>query len=108
MTDALQSKATSQLSRFVSTVRKQTMRTADFDYELPPELIARSLRKAESRACLFYQERSKIEHRSFPGHPGIPENQGMFLVFQKYKGHSARLFGRTDGARIEVVYSGGP
>lgn len=81
------------------------MRTADFDYELPPELIAQEPleRREESRLLVLPKSGQEIEHRSFPD---ILEylKQGDVLVSNNTRVIPARLFGRKQtGARIEVV-----
>lgn len=44
------------------------MRTADFDFELPPELIAQhpALKRDESRLVVLHRNENRIEHRRFP------------------------------------------
>jgi S-adenosylmethionine:tRNA ribosyltransferase-isomerase len=44
------------------------MRTADFDFELPPELIAQhpALKRDESRLLVLHRNENRIEHRRFP------------------------------------------
>src|SRR5262245_62289077 len=44
------------------------MRTADFDFELPKELIAQvpATQRDQSRLMVLHRESGKIEHRQFP------------------------------------------
>ena len=44
------------------------MRTADFDFVLPPELIAQqpAPKRDLSRLLVLYREDGKVEHRKFP------------------------------------------
>jgi S-adenosylmethionine:tRNA ribosyltransferase-isomerase len=44
------------------------MRTADFDFELPPELIAQhpAPKRDESRLLILHRNESRVEHRRFP------------------------------------------
>jgi len=43
------------------------MRTADFDFELPPELIAQvpAPERDESRLLVLHRDSGQIEHRQF-------------------------------------------
>ena len=44
------------------------MRTADFDFELPPELIAQqpAPKRDESRLLILHRNENRVEHRRFP------------------------------------------
>jgi S-adenosylmethionine:tRNA ribosyltransferase-isomerase len=44
------------------------MRTADFDFELPPELIAQhpASKRDESRLLVLHRKENQVEHRRFP------------------------------------------
>ena len=81
------------------------MLVADFDYELPKELIAQepSLLRDRSRLLVVKREQAALEHRFFYN---LLEylNPGDVLVLNETRVISARLWGnRADtGARLEV------
>ncbi len=82
------------------------MRTDDFDYHLPQELIAQSPAEPRdsSRLMVLNRESGQIEHRQFPAllqylHPGD------VMVFNQSRVIPARLYGhRVDtGSRAEFL-----
>jgi S-adenosylmethionine:tRNA ribosyltransferase-isomerase len=82
------------------------MRTADFDFELPPELIAQhpAPKRDESRLLVLHRDGSRIEHRRFPD---LLEflRAGDVLVLNNSRVIPARLRGvnaRT-GGKFEVL-----
>lgn len=80
------------------------MRTADFDYELPKELIAQypSERRDESRLLVLGRETGSVEHRLFRD---IVEylREGDLLVVNESKVIPARLLGRrSTGGKAEM------
>ena len=81
------------------------MRTLDFDYPLPPELIAeRPLpERTASRMMVVHRESGNIEHRHFRDLPDyiMP---GDLLVLNDTKVVPARFFS-NDGS-IELVRAG--
>jgi S-adenosylmethionine:tRNA ribosyltransferase-isomerase len=90
----------------VIMLRFSHMRTADFDFELPQELIAQhpTLRRDESRLLILNRANGQIEHRKFFE---ISEflHEGDVLVLNNSRVIPARLRGvnaRT-GGRFEVL-----
>jgi S-adenosylmethionine:tRNA ribosyltransferase-isomerase len=79
--------------------------TSDFDFELPPELIAQqpSGRRDESRLMVVHRESGKIEHRSFRDLVDIVP-PGDVLVLNRTRVIRARLLGtRASGAPAEIL-----
>lgn len=82
------------------------MRTADFDYELPPELIAQEPIEPRDASRLLVLNRAdrSITHRTFRDLPGYL-NSGDCLVVNETRVMPARLLGckaRTGGA-VEIL-----
>jgi len=75
------------------------MLTADFDYHLPPELIASepSADRAGSRMMVVHRDSGLIEHRQFAELPGFVR-EGDLFVFNDTRVVPARFFS-TDGKR---------
>ena len=82
------------------------MRTSDFDYELPPELIAQTPvePRDSSRLMVLSRDSRQTEHRQFTDileylHPGD------LMVFNQSRVIPARLFGFRDdnGGRVELL-----
>ena len=81
------------------------MRLSDFDYQLPPELIAQEPagERDASRLLVLHRRSSRIEHRRFSD---LPEylRAGDVLVVNDTKVLPARLFGTfEDGKSVEVL-----
>ena len=82
------------------------MRTADFDYKLPPELIAQTpaLRRDQSRLLLLDRRRGEISHRQFPD---LLEylSPGDMLVLNDSRVIPARLRGANaqSGGKFEIL-----
>jgi S-adenosylmethionine:tRNA ribosyltransferase-isomerase len=82
------------------------MRTGDFDYPLPPELIAQTPAEPRDSSRLLVLDRAagKREHRSFTG---VLEylRPGDLMVFNQSRVIPARLFGVRDdnGGRVELL-----
>jgi S-adenosylmethionine:tRNA ribosyltransferase-isomerase len=81
------------------------MRLSDFDYELPPELIAQepASQRDASRLLVLQRRSNRIEHRRFSD---LPEylGAGDVLVVNDTKVLPARLFGTfEDGKSVEVL-----
>lgn len=79
-------------------------RTADFDYELPPGLIAQEPlpRRDESRMMVVHRDTGAIEHRVFSDLPDLVAT-GDVLVRNTTKVFPARLLGKRDsGAPAEI------
>jgi S-adenosylmethionine:tRNA ribosyltransferase-isomerase len=85
-------------------VNPTTYRTADFDYALPPELVAQAPlpRRDDSRLMVVNRANGTIEHRVFRDLPGLMA-AGDVLVRNTTKVFRARLLGTRDsGAPAEV------
>lgn len=82
------------------------MKLSDFDFSLPPELIAQHPlpERAASRLLVLRKNNGAIEHRHFPEVLGYL-NPGDVLVLNDTKVLPARLLGRKrhTGAVIEIV-----
>ncbi|MDK2820167.1 MAG: S-adenosylmethionine:tRNA ribosyltransferase-isomerase [Clostridia bacterium] len=82
------------------------MRTEDFDYELPPELIAQKPVEPRdaSRLLVLHRQKNKLDHRHFYDLPDYLKF-GDVLVLNETRVIPARLWGRraATGARIEVL-----
>ncbi len=79
------------------------LRTDDFDYELPPELIASrpAEKRDESRMLVIDRASGTIEHRAFGDLPAFAEAGDLF-AFNNTRVVRARFFS-TEGKNIEVV-----
>ena len=80
-------------------------RTADYDFELPPELIAQTpaQKRDESRLMVLDRAAGTITHRKFADLPGY-FSAGDALVLNTSKVIRARLLGTRDsGAPAEVM-----
>jgi len=89
----------------VSSGKINQMKTADFDYELPHELIAfyPVSNREESRLMVVYRNNQKIEHRRFLESPQILK-EGDILVLNNTKVIPSRLFGKKDkGKKVDVL-----
>ncbi|MER3446469.1 MAG: tRNA preQ1(34) S-adenosylmethionine ribosyltransferase-isomerase QueA [Candidatus Dadabacteria bacterium] len=81
------------------------MKTADFDYHLPQELIAfyPLQNREESRLMILWRGEQKIGHRRFYELPEFLK-KGDVVVLNNTKVIPARLFGKTDaGKGFEVL-----
>ena len=82
------------------------MRTADFDFALPPELIAQrpTPQRDESRLLVLHRAAGRIEHRNLHG---LPEflRAGDVMVFNNSRVIPARLRGANakTGGRFEML-----
>jgi S-adenosylmethionine:tRNA ribosyltransferase-isomerase len=81
------------------------MRVADFDYELPPELIAQHPlpRRGDSRMMVVERAAGRISHRAFEDLPGFFA-AGDLLVLNDTKVIPARAWGEKGGAKIEFLF----
>ncbi|HEX4343489.1 MAG TPA: tRNA preQ1(34) S-adenosylmethionine ribosyltransferase-isomerase QueA [Verrucomicrobiae bacterium] len=72
------------------------MRTDDFSYELPPELIAQhpTARRDQSRLMVLHRDSGKIEHRQFPDLLSFLK-AGDVLVLNNSRVIRARLYGNN-------------
>lgn len=82
------------------------MRTADFDFELPPELIAQqpAAKRDQSRLLVVHKESGLLEHRQFPDLLGYIR-PGDVLVFNNSRVIPARLrgFNAKSGGAFELL-----
>ena len=82
------------------------MNLKEFDYELPPELIAQTPLKdrTASRLLVLHKETGKVEHKSFKN---LKEylKKGDVMVFNNTKVIPARLYGikKETGAAVEFL-----
>ncbi|MDR3272000.1 MAG: tRNA preQ1(34) S-adenosylmethionine ribosyltransferase-isomerase QueA [Flavobacteriaceae bacterium] len=81
------------------------MKTSEFDFKLPPELLAErpSTNRDESRLMVLHRNTGKIEHRLFKDVIDY-FNEGDVFILNNTKVFPARLFGNKEktGAQIEV------
>lgn len=81
------------------------LKTADFDYFLPPELIAQtpSASRDGARMMVLHRDGQRIEHRSFRDLPAYLQS-GDVIVLNATRVIAARLYGRKPdtGGRIEI------
>ncbi|HTB82645.1 MAG TPA: tRNA preQ1(34) S-adenosylmethionine ribosyltransferase-isomerase QueA [Candidatus Sulfotelmatobacter sp.] len=82
------------------------MQTADFHYDLPPELVAQqpAPRRDGSRLLVLHRENGKIEHRHFSELPDFLE-KGDVLVLNNSRVIPARLHGKNPetGGKFEIL-----
>jgi S-adenosylmethionine:tRNA ribosyltransferase-isomerase len=82
------------------------MLTSDFDFDLPPELIAQhpAAHRDQSRLLVYQRKNSQIEHRQFPEFPTLL-HKGDLLVLNNSKVIPARLRGvkPNTGGAIEFL-----
>lgn len=87
-------------------LRLRAMRTADFNYELPPELIAQhpASKRDESRLLVLHRKENQVEHRRFPD---LLEflRAGDVLVLNNSRVIPARLRGTNakSGGKFEML-----
>jgi S-adenosylmethionine:tRNA ribosyltransferase-isomerase len=82
------------------------MRTADFDYELPPELIAQlpAPQRDQSRLLVLHRQSGQVDHRQFHDLPGYLRS-GDLLVLNNSRVIPARLRGMNahSGGKFEIL-----
>ena len=82
------------------------MRTADFDFELPPELIAQhpAQRREQSRMLVVRRQEGTLEHRRFFDLPQYLRKDDL-LVVNNTRVIPARVFGRKPGTggKVEIL-----
>jgi S-adenosylmethionine:tRNA ribosyltransferase-isomerase len=81
------------------------MQTSDFDYDLPPELIAQepAVQRDASRLLVVQRATGTFEHRQFSDLPGLLRT-GDLLVLNDTRVMPARIFGRKPtGGKIELL-----
>ena len=83
--------------------RPVSLRTADYDYTLPEELIARypAERRDGSRMMVLHRAEQRIEHRMFADFPAFLR-EGDFTVLNDTRVIPARAF--SDDGRIELLF----
>ncbi len=86
----------------MTPIRFPAVRTDDFDYDLPPELIATHplAERTASRMMVIDRERGTIEHRLFSGLPTFLQDNDL-LVFNDTRVIPARFF--SNDKRIELL-----
>ena len=88
------------------TLKLNAMRTADFDFVLPPELIAQhpAPRRDESRLLILRRDGGRVEHRRFPDLLDF-FRAGDVLVLNNSRVIPARLRGvnAKTGGKFEVL-----
>ncbi len=81
------------------------MNISEFDFDLPPELIAQHPlpRRDESRLMVVRRADGGVEHRRFRD---LPEsvNAGDVLVLNDVRVLPAKIWGDRDGARVEFLF----
>ncbi|MDP8214593.1 MAG: tRNA preQ1(34) S-adenosylmethionine ribosyltransferase-isomerase QueA [Candidatus Euphemobacter frigidus] len=82
------------------------MKTSNFDYDLPPELIAQHPpeKREDARLLILNRETGKIEHRRFPDILDFFQ-EGDLLLLNDARVIPARLYGRrpATGGKAEVL-----
>ncbi|MBA3659717.1 MAG: S-adenosylmethionine:tRNA ribosyltransferase-isomerase, partial [Gemmatimonadales bacterium] len=87
------------------TVSPAPLRTADFDYELPTELIAQEppAERGASRLLVVRRDGGELEDRPFNDLPSLIPS-GDLLILNTTRVRHARLLGtRPSGAPAEVL-----
>lgn len=82
-----------------------SLRTADFDYDLPPDLIAQSPleNRDQCRLLVLNRQSGTVSHRRFDELPRLLR-PGDLLVLNDSRVIPARLYGRKpSGGRVEVL-----
>ncbi|HBA85639.1 MAG TPA: tRNA preQ1(34) S-adenosylmethionine ribosyltransferase-isomerase QueA [Verrucomicrobia bacterium] len=82
------------------------MKTEDFDYHLPQELIAQepSVQRDQSRMLVLHRETGRLEHRCFSDLPGYLR-AGDLMVVNDTRVIPARVFARKEGTggKVELL-----
>jgi S-adenosylmethionine:tRNA ribosyltransferase-isomerase len=82
------------------------MQTADFHFDLPPELIAQhpAPRRDESRLLILHRDNGRVSHRRFPDLPEFLQ-PGDVLVLNNSRVIRARLRGKNakTGGKFEIL-----
>jgi len=81
------------------------MLTADFDYDLPQELIAQTPlpKREQSRMMILHRRTSEIIHSRFEEFPDYL-NKGDVLILNNTKVIPARAWGNIEGKEIEFLF----
>ncbi|MCZ7585533.1 MAG: tRNA preQ1(34) S-adenosylmethionine ribosyltransferase-isomerase QueA [Deltaproteobacteria bacterium] len=81
------------------------MKTSDFDFDLPPELIAQrpAARRDGARLFVYRRREDRVEHRTVRELPEILPPESL-LVLNDTKVVPARLYGKKPtGGRVEIL-----
>lgn len=78
------------------------MKTIDFDYQLPAELIAQNPLKNREEARLMVLNKGRIDHKHIRDLPNIL-NANDVLVFNQTKVFPARLHGLIEDKNVEIL-----
>ena len=80
-----------------------SFRTSDFDYTLPPELIAHRplARRDDARMMVLHRESERIEHRHFRDFAALL-GPNVLAVLNDTRVLPARAF--TDDERVEFLF----
>lgn len=82
------------------------MKTSEFNYELPPELIAQApaAERAASRMLVLHRDDGRMEHKVFSDLPGFLR-RGDLLVLNRTRVIPARVFGKRldTGGKVELL-----
>ena len=93
-------------SNLISLIRSRTeLKTADFNYPLPPERIAQTPIEPRDSSRLFVYNRKtdRVEHRHFRD-IGDYLNPGDLLVRNQTKVLPARIYGKKEsGGKVELL-----
>ena len=85
------------------------MKTSDFTFDLPPDLIAQypPAERGQSRLMVMNREGGRLEHRMVRDLPSILK-RGTLMVFNNSRVRKARLLGvsETSGAKVEFLLTG--
>lgn len=83
------------------------MRVSDFDYDLPPELIAQHPlpRREDSRMMIVERATGRVEHGRFKDFSSRMSPGGL-LVLNDVRVIPARVWGKSGGAKIEFLFLG--
>src|SRR5258708_10123641 len=83
-------------------MKRMSLPTRDYDFELPDALIAHrpAARRQDARMMILNRERQSIEHGKFEDFPSLT-GQGDLVVLNDTKVIPARLF--SDDGRTEVL-----
>lgn len=81
------------------------MLTADFDYDLPQELIAQTPlpKREQSRMMILHRRTGEIIHSRFEEFPDYL-NKGDVLILNNTKVIPARAWGKIEGKEIEFLF----
>jgi len=80
---------------------------SDFDFDLPPELIAQHPPRERAASRLLHVHGNLLENRGFSEFPGLIRSTDL-LVFNDTKVLPARLFGHRSGSRAQKLSPANP